>query len=490
MAGGDGMIETLIPRMVEICGPSGVVSDPLELRTYECDGLTSHRAAPALAVLPETAEQVAAIVRACAAAKVPFVARGSGTGLSGGALPRTDGVLVVMSKMRRIIAVDPVSHRAIVEPGVTNLAVSTAARPFGYFYAPDPSSQVVCSVGGNVAENSGGAHCLKHGFTVHHVTGLQIVTPAGELTWLGDGTGAAPGYDLLGAFTGSEGTLGIVTKIVVKLTRIPQAVTTLLAAFETTGAGGSAVSAIIGAGILPAAIEMMDALAIEAAEAAVHCHYPEGAGAVLIVELDGPEADVRRDSAAVRALCEEAGCGEIREAADPEERAVIWAGRKSAFAAVGRICTAYIVQDGVVPRTALSRVLDRIAELSAASGIRVANVFHAGDGNLHPLVLYDDSSPRDCVAAEELSGAILDLCIEYGGSITGEHGVGVDKAKYLPKMFGADDLETMQLLRCAFDPAGLCNPGKVFPTPRLCGEVPGVHRGVHPLVAAGQAEQF
>jgi glycolate oxidase len=484
------MIETLIPRMVEICGASGVVSDPLELRTYECDGLTSHRAAPALAVLPQTAEQVAAIVKVCAAAKVPFVARGSGTGLSGGALPRTDGVLIVMSKMRRIIDIDPVSKRAIVEPGVTNLAVSTAARPLGYFYAPDPSSQIVCSVGGNVAENSGGAHCLKNGFTVHHVTGLQIVTPAGELTWLGDGTGAAPGYDLLGAFTGSEGTLGIVTKVVVKLTRIPQAVTTLLAAFKTTGAGGSAVSAIIGAGIVPAAIEMMDALAIEAAEAAVHCQYPAGAGAVLIVELDGPEADVRRDSAAVRELCQEAGCTEIREAADPAERAIIWAGRKSAFAAVGRICSAYIVQDGVVPRTALPRVLDRIAELSEASGIRVANVFHAGDGNLHPLVLYDDSSPRECAAAEELSGAILDLCIEYGGSITGEHGVGVDKSKYMPKMFGADDLETMQLLRCAFDPAGLCNPGKVFPTPRLCGEVPGVHRGVHPLVAAGQAEQF
>jgi glycolate oxidase len=341
-----------------------------------------------------------------------------------------------------------------------------------------------------VAENSGGAHCLKNGFTVHHVMGLQIVTPAGELTWLGDGTGASAGYDLLGAFTGSEGTLGIVTKIVVKLSRIPQAVTTLLAAFPTTGAGGTAVSAIIGAGIVPAAIEMMDALAIEAAEAAVHCQYPAGAGAVLIVELDGPEADVRRDSAAVRALCQEAGGGEIREAADPEERAVIWAGRKSAFAAVGRITAAYIVQDGVVPRTALPRVLDRIAALSAAAGIRVANVFHAGDGNLHPLVLYDDSSPRECRAAEELSGAILDLCIEHGGSITGEHGVGMDKSKYMPKMFGADDLETMQLLRCAFDPAGLCNPGKVFPTPRLCGEVPGVHRGVHPLVAAGQAEQF
>src|SRR6202045_1461816 len=266
--------EALVPRMREICGAGNVITDPLELRTYECDGLTSHRSVPALVVLPGTADEVAAIVAACAAAKVPFVARGSGTGLSGGALPRTDGVLIVMSKMRRIIAVDPVSQRAIVEPGVTNLAVSTAARPLGYFYAPDPSSQIVCSVGGNVAKNSGGAHCLKHGFTVHHVTGLQIVTPAGELTWLGDGTGATAGYDLLGAFTGSEGTLGIVTKIVVKLTRIPQAVTTLLAAFETTGAGGVAVSAIIGAGIVPAAIEMMDALSIEAAEAPASCRYP------------------------------------------------------------------------------------------------------------------------------------------------------------------------------------------------------------------------
>jgi len=484
------VIKELIPRMTEICGPDGVISDPAELRTYECDGLTSHRVTPALAVLPRTAEQVAAVVRECAAAKVPFVARGSGTGLSGGALPHADGVLIVTSRMRRIIAVDTGSQRAIVEPGVTNLSVSEAARPFGYFYAPDPSSQVVCSVGGNVAENSGGAHCLKHGFTAHHVTGLELVTPAGELTWVGDGTGAAPGYDLLGVLTGSEGTLGIVTKIVVKLTRIPQLVKCLLAAFETTGAGGSAVSAIIGAGIVPAAIEMMDALAIEAAEAAVACRYPEGAGAVLIVELDGPEADVLRDCAAVRVLCEQVGATEIREADDPAERAAIWVGRRSAFAAVGRISPAYIVQDGVVPRTALGPVLDKIAELSAAAGIGVANVFHAGDGNLHPLVLYDDSSAEATTAAETLSGAILDLCIEHGGSITGEHGVGVDKSRYMPKMFGPDDLDTMQLVRCAFDPASLCNPGKVFPTPRLCGEVPGARRGAHPLVASGQLDQF
>jgi glycolate oxidase len=484
------LLTTLIERMTAICGPDGVVSDPLELRTYECDGLTSHRCSPGLVVLPQTAGQVAEIVTECDRAGVPFVARGSGTGLSGGALPRTDGALIVMSRMRKIISIDPASRRAIVEPGVTNLSVSKAAEPYGLFYAPDPSSQVICSVGGNVAENSGGAHCLKHGFTVHHVTGLQIVTPRGELTWLGDGTGASAGYDLMGAFIGSEGTLGIATKIIVKLTRIPEAVTTLLAAFETTGHGGAAVSAIIGSGILPGAIEMMDALAIEAAEAAVACRYPAGAGAVLIVELDGPEADVERETTAVRALCEQAGATEIRAARDAAERLAIWKGRRSAFAAVGRISPAYIVQDGVVPRTALPVVLDRIAELSASAGIRVANVFHAGDGNLHPLVLFDDATPEACEAAEVLSGAILDLCIEHGGSITGEHGVGVDKSRYMPRMFGADDLATMQLLRCAFDPAGLCNPGKIFPTPRLCGEVPGVRRAPHPLVAAGEIEQF
>jgi glycolate oxidase len=291
-------------------------------------------------------------------------------------------------------------------------------------------------------------------------------------------------------FTGSEGTLGIVTKIAVKLTVIPEAVTTLLAAFTTMGAGGAAVSAIISAGILPGAIEMMDALAIEAAEAAVHCQYPEGAGAVLIVELDGPHGDVTREEAAVREICTNAGAYEIRAARDAAERAAIWRGRKSAFAAVGRISPAYIVQDGVVPRTALPAVLDRISELSAATGIRVANVFHAGDGNLHPLVLFDDAVPGEQEAAEKVSGAILDLCIEHGGSITGEHGVGVDKSRYLPRMFGADDLATMQLLRCAFDPAGLCNPGKIFPTPRLCGEVPGIRRDPHPLVASGQLDQF
>ncbi|MGP3957287.1 FAD-linked oxidase C-terminal domain-containing protein [Nonomuraea sp. 3N208] len=478
-------MDTLVAALRSLLPPDSVITDPVRLRTYECDGLTYHRATPAVVVLPDTAEQVARVVRLCNDFGVPFVARGSGTGLSGGALPREDGVLIVTSKMRAILEIDLDNRRAVVEPGVTNLAITEAVRDRGYYYAPDPSSQQVCSIGGNVAENSGGAHCLKYGFTVNHVEACEIVTPDGDLVTLDR---MDPGYDLLGAFIGSEGTLGIATKITVRLSRAPQAVTTVLAAFESIEQGGQAVSAIIGAGIVPAAIEMMDALAIEAAEAAVACRYPEGAGAVLIVELDGPEAEVERQFAQLTEIC--SGAFELRVAADPAERAAIWKGRKSAFAAVGRISPAYIVQDGVVPRTSLPSVLAAIDRLSAEHGIRVANVFHAGDGNLHPLVLFDDAEPGAGERAEVVSGAILDLCIEHGGSITGEHGVGVDKSRYMPRMFSEADLDTMQLVRCAFDPRGLSNPGKVFPTPRLCGEAPGLRKGVHPLVESGKAEQF
>ncbi|WP_410050354.1 FAD-linked oxidase C-terminal domain-containing protein [Actinomadura sp. HBU206391] len=479
-------VAAMAARFTELLGAEGVITDPVRLRTYECDGLTYHRATPGIVVLPGDAGQVAAIVRECAAAGVPYVARGSGTGLSGGALPRTDGVLIVTSRMRRILEIDIANERAVVEPGVINLDVSRAVRPHGYYYAPDPSSQQICSIGGNVAENSGGAHCLKYGFTAHHVLACEVVTPDGEIVTLDDG----PGYDLLGTFIGAEGTLGITTKITVRLTRLPETVQTLLAAFDSMEAGGAAVSAIIGAGVVPAAIEMMDALSIEAAEASVQCGYPPGAGAVLIVELDGPAAEVEEQFEEVERLCREAGSFEIRIAADDTARALIWTGRKSAFAAVGRISPAYIVQDGVIPRTALPQVLARIDELSRGSGVRVANVFHAGDGNLHPLVLFDDGEPGAGERAEAVSGQILDLCIEHGGSITGEHGVGVDKSRHMTRMFTDVDLDTMQMVRCAFDPAGLCNPGKVFPTPRLCGEVPGVRKGVHPLVASGQAEQF
>ncbi|MFD9945055.1 FAD-linked oxidase C-terminal domain-containing protein [Nonomuraea sp. NPDC059023] len=466
-------------------GEGEVITDPVRLRTYECDGLTYHRATPGVVVLAESAEQIAAIVKLCNRYGVPFVARGSGTGLSGGALPRTDGVLIVTSKMRRILEIDLPNRRAVVEPGVTNLAITEAVREQGYYYAPDPSSQQICSIGGNVAENSGGAHCLKYGFTVNHVEACEIVTPDGDIVVLDR---MDPGYDLLGAFVGSEGTLGIATKVTVRLSRTPEAVTTVLAAFVSIEQGGQAVSAIISAGIVPAAIEMMDALSIEAAEAAVACAYPEGAGAVLIVELDGPAEAVERQFAQLTEICAQAF--ELRVAADPAERAAIWKGRKSAFAAVGRISPAYIVQDGVVPRTSLPAVLASIDRLSAEYGIKVANVFHAGDGNLHPLVLFDDAEPGAGERAETVSGKILDLCIENGGSITGEHGVGVDKSRYMPRMFSDDDLDTMQLVRCAFDPGNLSNPGKVFPTPRLCGEVPGVRKGVHPLVESGKAEQF
>jgi glycolate oxidase len=483
-------VAALSARLRNLLGAEQLVTDPLELATYECDGLTVYRATPALAVLARDEADVVTTVRECAAAGVPFVARGAGTGLSGGAVPREDGVLVVTSRLRSITELDVADRRAVVEPGVANLEVTRAAAPQGWYYAPDPSSQQVCSIGGNVAENSGGAHCLKHGFTTNHVTGLRLVTPEGDVVELGGKAADPPGYDLIGAIVGSEGTLGVVTQATLRLSRLPESVQTLLAAFAELDAAGSAVSAIIAAGLVPAAIEIMDALAIEAAEAAVACNYPAGAGAVLVVELDGPAVDVADGLDEVRALCEASGAVEIRLAADAAERARIWVGRKSAFAAVGRISPDYIVQDGVVPRSELGAVLRDIAELAARSGVRVANVFHAGDGNLHPLVLFDASVPGQLDRAEAVSGEILELCLQRGGSLTGEHGIGLDKLSSMPKMFTEDDLETMRALRRAFDPAGLCNPGKAIPAPRLCGEAPGPRQGVHPLVEAGLAEQF
>jgi glycolate oxidase len=480
----------LADRLRRDLGPERVITDRQRLRTYECDGLAHYRAVPGVVVLPETAEQCRLSVRACVEAGVPFVARGSGTGLSGGALPRADGVLIVTSRMRSIVELAPDDERAVVQPGVINLDVTRAATPAGYFYAPDPSSQQVCSIGGNVAENSGGAHCLKYGFTSTHVTGLEVATPDGELVRLGGRAPDPPGYDLVGAFVGSEGTLGIATEVTVRLTRLPESVRTLLAAFASPDSAGAATSAVIAAGIVPAAVEMMDALAIEAAEAAVNCGYPAGAGAVLIVELDGPAAEVDAQFVEVERFCRDAGAFEIRLAADDAERALFWRGRKSAFAAVGRISPDYIVQDGVIPRTALPEVLRRIAAIAAERGVRVANVFHAGDGNLHPLVLFDEAEPGAAERAEQASAAILEECVAAGGSITGEHGVGVDKMAYMPRMFADADLDTMQLVRCAFDPAGLANPGKVFPTPRLCGERPGRRTGAHPLQEAGVAEVF
>ena len=490
MSDPSGPVAAVIARLRSALPQGTVITDPTRLATYNCDGLLHYRVTPAVVVLASDADQVQLAVRCCSEAGVPFVARGSGTGLSGGALPHADGVLIVMSGFRTIREVSADDQRAVVDPGVINLKVSQAAEPLGYYYAPDPSSQQICSIGGNVAENSGGAHCLKYGFTANHVMSIDVITPDGEAVTLGQRAPDAPGYDVMGAFVGSEGTLGIATSVTVRLLRRPASVHTLLAGFQSTDDAGAAVSAVIGAGIVPAAIEMMDALAIEAAEAAVACNYPEGAGAVLVVELDGPAAEVEHEAAHVESMCRDNGAFEIRVAADDQERQAIWRGRKSAFAAVGRISPDYIVQDGVIPRTALSEVLHEMKQLADERGLRVANVFHAGDGNLHPLVLFDEAVPGQGDLAEELSGAILDLCLRHGGSITGEHGVGFDKAKHMPKMFEADDLDTQQMIRCAFDPAGISNPGKVYPTPRLCGEVPGKRKAAHPLQQAGQAEVF
>ena len=478
----------LVTELREALGHEHVITEPERLRVYECDGLTGHRAVPELVVLPASTEEVQAVVRACHRRRVPYVARGAGTGLSGGATPVAGGVVVSLARMSRILEIDLGSQRVVAEPGVTNLEITRAVADDGFFYAPDPSSQQVCTIGGNVAENSGGAHFLKYGFTTHHVTGLTLVLPDGEVVNLGGKALDPAGPDLLGLVVGSEGTLGIVTQVTLRIVRAPEAIRTLLAGFREMDEAGAAVSRIVAAGIHPSAIEMMDRVTLEAAERAVAAGYPEGSGAVLIVELDGVAEQVEDDSSAVERICDECGAFELRTASSEEDRARLWKGRKSAFAAMGHVATDYYVQDGVVPRTRLPDVLRRIEELSAEHGLRVGNVFHAGDGNLHPLVLYD-AEAGETDRARELAERILEACLDAGGSLTGEHGVGMDKACSMPRMFSERDLHTFELLRRAFDPAGLCNPGKVIPTPRLCGEVPGPYR-MHPLERMGLAERL
>ncbi|HWD76007.1 MAG TPA: FAD-linked oxidase C-terminal domain-containing protein [Solirubrobacteraceae bacterium] len=475
----------LVADLQEICGREFVLSHQDELATYRSDGLLHYRQVPVAAVLPATADEVQAVVRACFEAGVPWVARGSGTGLSGGALPVSDGVLIVLSRLRRILSVDLENARVVVEPGVTNVAVTRAVSPT-HFYPPDPSSQIVCSIGGNIAENSGGAHCFKYGFTTNYVVGLEVVLSDGSVVTM---ERDPPGYDLLGAFVGSEGTLGVATRIALRVIPAPESVRTLLAFFPDTGAAGDAVTAIVDAGIVPGAIEMMDALAIEAAEQATGAGYRTDAGAALIVELDGPREECLVGLERLMTLCAAAGAMDVRIAQSDSERELIWRTRRAAFASMGRIAPAYYVQDGVIPRTRLAEVLRQIDALAAEYQLRVANVFHAGDGNLHPLVCYDASVEGEPERAEELAGLIIKACVDAGGSITGEHGVGVDKKAYMPSMFGEPDLDAFQRLRCAFDPHGRANPGKVMPTPRLCGEVPGPYRQ-HPLERAGVAERF
>jgi glycolate oxidase len=477
-----------VRELRRLLGEGAVFADPLELLTYECDALSHHRAVPAVVVAPSSADQVQEIVRLCARAGVAFVPRGHGTGLSGGALPVPGGVVIALSRLNRVLQVDIPNRRVKAEPGVTNLEITRQVAPFGYYYAPDPSSQQVCSIGGNVAENSGGAHCLKYGFTVHHVLAAEAVLPDGERVELGGSLADTPGPDVLGLLIGSEGTLAVVTSVTVRILRRPEAVQTLLAAFPGIDMGGAAVSEIIGSGIIPAAIEMMDALAIEAAEAAVHPGFPP-ADTILIVELDGPCAEVRALGGVVEEICRRNGAASIEVARTEEQRSRIWKGRKAAFAAMGRVSPNYYVQDGVVPRTKLPEVLHRIRQLAATSGLRIGNVFHAGDGNLHPLICYDEKVPGQADLAASVAAEILSYCLEAGGSLTGEHGIGVDKACYMPRMFAPGDLDLMQRVRRSFDPGGLCNPGKVFPTPRLCGEVPGPYRA-HPVEERGIAERW
>jgi glycolate oxidase len=476
----------LVERLREACGRDHVYTDADQLRTYESDGLLQYKVTPGVVVLPASTAEVRAIVRACWAAGVPWVARGAGSGLSGGALSVAQGVLIVLTRMRAVLEVDLPNQRIVVQPGVTNAEVSVAVGP-EHFYPPDPSSQIVCSIGGNVAENSGGAHCFKYGFTTNYVTGLEVVLADGEVVTLGGKELDQPGYDLLGTLVGSEGTLGICTAVTLRVIPLPEAIKTMVAFFDTTSEAGEAVSEIVSSGVIPGAIEMMDNLTIEAAEKAVGAGFPTDVGAALIVELDGSLAECEACFDDVVAICERNGSLSIRIARDAADRAAIWRTRKAAFAAMGRITPNYYVQDGVIPRTMLPQVLARIAELAEEYGMRVANVFHAGDGNLHPLVLYDGEDEAE--SAEELAGRIVEACVDAGGSITGEHGVGIDKKRYMPRMFGEPDLAAFQMLRCAFDPRGLANPGKVMPTPRLCGEVPGPYRR-HPLERDGVAERF
>ena len=480
--------QAFVAELERAVGTEFVVTHPHAKRTYESDGLLQYAVTPRAVVLAGSAEEVQRVVKLCHDNQVPWVARGAGSGLSGGAVPHEDGVLIVLSRMRRILEVDLDNQRVVVEPGVTNLAVSQAVGPH-HFYPPDPSSQIVCSIGGNVAENSGGAHCFKYGFTTNYVTGLDVVLPDGSLVTLGGKELDMPGYDLLGAFIGSEGTLGVATRVTLRVVPKPESVRTLVAFFESLEEAGEVVSEIVAAGIVAGAMEMMDKLSIEAAEGAVHAGYPTDAGAALVVELDGSEHECETGFREVQEICERGGATGVRVAQDEAERELIWKTRKAAFAAMGRLSPNYYVQDSVVPRTRLSHVLHRIGELSEEHGLRVANVFHAGDGNLHPLVLFDAAVEGEAERAEELAGLIVKACVEEGGSITGEHGVGIDKKRYMPEQFSEPDLAAFQKLRCAFDPGGLANPGKLMPTPRLCGEVPGPYRQ-HPLEAAGLADRM
>jgi glycolate oxidase len=452
-----------------IVGEESVATDPADLHVYESDGSTLRRALAEAIVLVNSAEEVAAVVSLCAARSIPFLARGAGTGLSGGALALRGGIIVAMNRMNRILEIDLANRRAVVEPGVTNSAITRAVAPAGFYYAPDPSSQAVCTIGGNVAHNSGGPHTLKYGVTANHILAVELVLPDGRIVAIEEPHPG--GRDLLGLVVGSEGTFGIVTKVAVRLTRKPEAVRTALAAFRTPAEASRAVAGIIAAGIVPAALDMLDAVVVAALEAAFGFHFPEGAGALLLVESDGPEAGIDEEAGAIAAVCRREGAIEVRLAADDAERAEVWKARKKAFGALGRLAPNYYTQDGVIPRTRLPETLERIAEIGARHQLRIANVFHAGDGNLHPCILFDDrvrgERERVLAAGEE----ILGVCIALGGSLSGEHGIGMEKRERMSLMFTPADIDLMRRIKGVFDPAGIANPEKIFPMGASCGEI-------------------
>ncbi|MEI7800899.1 MAG: FAD-linked oxidase C-terminal domain-containing protein, partial [Opitutaceae bacterium] len=469
---------TFANRLSLLLPPERLLWQPAQLAAYQSDALTAYHAQPIAIAIPETADEVIALVRFCSKEKIPFVARGSGTSLSGGSLPVAGGIVIALNRLNRILHLDPRQRIAVVEPGVINLAVSTAASAHGLYYAPDPSSQSICTIGGNVAFNSGGAHCLKYGMTSNHVLGLKAVLATGEVVTFGSSSREQLGPDWCGLFTGNEGLFGIALEVTLQLLPKPECYHTVLAGYRTLEEAGDAVSAIVASGLLPGAIELMDALALEAATAAVHADYPAGCAAVLIVELEGPREIVATERGRLDAILAASKPVEMRPARDSTERLAIWKGRKSAFSAVGRLSPDFIVQDGVVPRRRLGEALRRIGEMTRDAQLRCANVFHAGDGNLHPLILYNGRNPGELERAEALAGKILNMCVELGGSITGEHGVGVEKRDYLPAMFNPEEMACLHRIRDAFDPLSLANPGKKFPD----GQAPAlVSHGLHPL---------
>ncbi|MGH6769054.1 MAG: FAD-linked oxidase C-terminal domain-containing protein [Xanthobacteraceae bacterium] len=465
----------VVAALRQIVPGEGVIAAEREMRAYETDGLTAYRALPMVVVLPETTDQVSRVLAYCHSQGIKVVPRGAGTSLSGGALPLADGVLLGMAKFNRIIEIDLDNRVVVAEPGVTNLAVTQAVEHAGFYYAPDPSSQIACTIGGNVAENSGGVHCLKYGMTTNNVLGCELVLMTGEIVRVGGKHLDAGGYDLLGIIAGSEGLLGVVTEVTVRILRKPECARAVLVGFASSEDAGECVSRIIGAGIIPGGMEMMDRPAIHAAEDFVHAGYPRDVEALLIVELDGPQAEVDHLIARVEAIARECRAVACKASSSEEERLLFWAGRKAAFPAVGRISPDYYCMDGTIPRAALPKVLARMRELSDKYALRVANVFHAGDGNLHPLILYDANNPGELARAEAFGADILRLCVEVGGVLTGEHGVGVEKRDLMPVMFSESDLAHQQRLKCAFDDQGLLNPGKVFPVLHRCAELGRLH---------------